>query len=200
MSETRIVRISGSLAEASPMRNAALYELVRVGERGLLGEVIRLAGDLGTVQVYEDTTGLRVGEPLALSGRPLMIHLGPGLLGAVVDGVGRPLGRIADAVGDFIEPGVVAETLDSARRWGFAPAVRPGDRVAGGDVLGTVEERAGVEHRVLVPPLLAGAVAEITGGEFTVVEPVGKLADGTPLRLAHSWPVREPRPARRRSW
>jgi V/A-type H+-transporting ATPase subunit A len=198
VSDARVLRVSGSLAEAAPMRDVALYELVRVGERGLLGEVIRLAGDRATLQIYEDTTGLRVGEPATPTGLPLTIHLGPGLLGAVVDGVGRPLGRIAETVGDFIGPGVAAETLDPGRRWAFTPAVRTGERVAGGDVLGTVEERPGVTHRVLVPPGVAGELTEMAPGEFTVAEAVAKLADGTPLLLAHRWPVREPRPAARR--
>ena len=119
MSGARLVRISGSLVEAVPLEQAALYELVRVGERGLLGEVIRVAGDRGTIQVYEDTNGLRLGEPVAPTGRALTAHLGPGLLGAVLDGVGRPLGAVAAAVGDFYVPGVIAETLDRLRALGM---------------------------------------------------------------------------------
>jgi V/A-type H+/Na+-transporting ATPase subunit A len=198
VSSARILRISGSLAEAAPMRDAALYELVRVGERRLLGEVIRLAGDQATIQVYEDTAGLRVGESVAATGRPLEITLGPGLLGAVIDGVGRPLGRIAEAVGDFIEPGVAADTLDHKHLWTFTPSARVGDQVAAGDVLGTVEERVGTAHSVLVPPGVAGELTQIEAGTFTVVQEVARLADGTALRLAHAWPVRQPRPATRR--
>jgi V/A-type H+-transporting ATPase subunit A len=198
VSGARLLRVSGSLAEAAPMRDVALYELVRVGERGLLGEVIRVAGERATLQIYEDTTGLRVGEPVMATGRPLTITLGPGLLGAVLDGVGRPLSRIAAAVGDFMQPGVAADTLDTARRWTFVPSVRPGERVAGGDVLGSVEERPGLTHRVLVPPGREGEVAEIAAGAFTVGEAVAKLADGTPLMLGHAWPVRTPRPSARR--
>jgi len=198
VSGARLVRISGSLVEAVPLEQAALYELVRVGERGLLGEVIRVAGDRGTIQVYEDTNGLRLGEPVAPTGRALTAHLGPGLLGAVLDGVGRPLGAVAAAVGDFIVPGVSAETLDPTRRWTFAPALAPGAAVAGGDVLGEVEERPGIAHRVLVPPGVAGTVAELAAGSYTVREPIGRLDDGTPLFLGHRWPVREPRPAARR--
>jgi V/A-type H+-transporting ATPase subunit A len=198
VSDARIVRISGSLAEIAPLRDAALYELVRVGTRGLLGVVVRVAGDLATVQVYEDTTALQVGEPVATTGQPLTIHLGPGLLGSVLDGVGRPLGRVADAVGDFIEPGVAAPTLDAARRWRFTPALQPGARVAAGDVLGTVEERPEFVHRILVPSGVAGTVAELAAGEFTVAEPVGRLDTGMTLSLAHYWAVREPRPSARR--
>lgn len=198
MSSARILRVSGTLAEAAPMKETALYELVRVGGRGLLGEVIRLAGDRATIQVYEDTAGLRVGEPVAATGRPFEITLGPGLLGAVIDGVGRPLGRIAEAVGDFIEPGMAMDTLDAKRLWTFTPSARVGDRVTAGDVLGTVEERPGIAHSVLVPPGVSGELAQIGAGPFTVVQTVAQLADGTPLRLAHAWPVREPRPAARR--
>jgi V/A-type H+/Na+-transporting ATPase subunit A len=198
MSSARILRISGSLAEAAPMREAALYELVRVGGRGLLGEIIRVSGDRATIQVYEDTAGLRVGEPVTATGRPFEITLGPGLLGAVIDGVGRPLGRIAQAVGDFIEPGVAMATLDDKRLWTFTPSARVGDRVTAGDVLGTVEERPGTAHLVLVPPGVSGELAQIGVGAFTIVQTVAQLADGTPLRLAHAWPVREPRPAARR--
>jgi V/A-type H+-transporting ATPase subunit A len=194
----RIVRVSGALAEASPLRSASLYELAFVGERRLLGEVIRLTGDRGTIQVYEDTTGLRVGEPVELTGRALTVELGPGLLGQVLDGVGRPLPRVAAATGDFVLPGVAAPTLDPERRWDFVAVAHAGDQVAGGDVLGTVAERPGLEHRVLVPPGVAGTIAALASGSYTVHEEIGRLEDGPPLRLAHAWPVRQPRPAARR--
>ena len=198
MSAARVVRVSGALAEARPMTEAALYELVRVGERGLLGEVIRIEGDRGTIQVYEDTTGLRVGEPVVLTGQGLTLHLGPGLLGGVMDGVGRPLAELAQATGDFVQPGAAAPTLDLKRTWAFTPGLHPGDAVVGGDVLGTVEERPGWIHRILVPPGVAGTLASLAAGDYTVEAPIGALADGTPLRLAHRWLVREPRPAAHR--
>ena len=194
----RIVRVSGALAEASPLRGASLYELAFVGERRLLGEVIRLEGDRGTIQVYEDTTGLRVGEPVELAGRALTVTLGPGLLGQVLDGVGRPLPRVAAATGDFVLPGVAAPTLDVGQRWTFTASAQPGDQVAGGDVLGTVAERPGVEHRILVPPGSSGTIASLASGEFTIADEIGRLADGQVLRLAHEWPVRQPRPVARR--
>jgi V/A-type H+-transporting ATPase subunit A len=198
VSAARIVRVSGALAEARPMPSAGLYELVLVGERRLLGEVIRLTGDRGTIQVYEDTTGLRVGEPVELTGRALTVALGPGLLGQVLDGVGRPLPEIARATGDFISSGVTAPTLDPARRWAFSAAAAPGTAVAGGDVLGTVLERPGLEHRILVPPGAGGTLAALASGEYTVADEIGRLDDGTVLRLAHEWPVRQPRPAAHR--
>jgi V/A-type H+-transporting ATPase subunit A len=194
----RIERVSGALAEARPLRDASLYELVRVGSRGLLGEVIRVDGDRGIIQVYEDTTGLTIGEPVALTGEALTVMLGPGLLGSVIDGVGRPLSRLAEHAGDFLEPGLAAELLDRSRTWPFVAAVRPGDAVAGGDVLGTVEERPGFTHRILVPPGVAGTVAAVRDGPRTVAEPVVRLADGAELTMSQRWPVRQPRPAARR--
>jgi V/A-type H+-transporting ATPase subunit A len=198
VSSPRIVRVSGALAEATGLRDASLYELVHVGTRGLLGEIIRLDGDRGTIQVYEDTTGLRVGESVVLTGSALTVHLGPGLLGSILDGVGRPLPAVAEASGDFIQPGIAAATLDATRRWRFDAERRAGDEVSGGDVLGTVLERPGVVHRVLVPPRAAGRIRRLATGDFTVREPIGELADGTPLYLGQEWPVRQPRPSAER--
>ncbi len=200
MTEGRLSRISGSLAEASGLGGAALYELGRVGERGLLAEVIRIDADRATLQVYEETSGLSVGEPVALTGESLTVELGPGLLGQVLDGVGRPLGRLAERTGDFIAPGASAVTLDRERRFDFTPAVglEVGATVAPGDVLGTVEERAGLVHRILVPPEGGGVLAEIRAGAYTVTEPFGRLADGSALTMLSRWPVRRPRPFARR--
>lgn len=194
MTAPRLVRISGALAEARPLGGAALYELARVGRRGLLAEVVRIDGDLGTLQVYEETSGLSVGEPVALTGAALSLELGPGLLGSVIDGVGRPLQRIAELSGDFIGAGNAIPTLDPARRWDFVPSLKAGAVVAGGDVLGTVEEGAGFVHRVLVPPDLSGTIAALDAGSYGVWDPIGRLADGSTLTLAHRWPVRRPRP------
>jgi V/A-type H+-transporting ATPase subunit A len=198
VTEARIRRVTGSLVEAAPLPAAAVYELARVGERHLLGEVIKVEGERATLQVYEDTTGLAVGEPLWLSGESLTAHLGPGLLGSVLDGLGRRLHHLAATAGDLVHPGAEAVTLETDRTWTFRPTVRPGDRVSAGDVLGVVEERPGFEHRVLLPPRQAGAIGEIGEGEFTIEQPLGRLADGTPLLLAHRWPVRTPRPVRQR--
>jgi len=191
----RIVRVSGALAEAAPLPGASLYELVRVGKRGLLGEIIRVTGARATIQVYEDTAGLQLGEPVAGTGQSLTIHLGPGLLGTVLDGVGRPLAMVARESGDFIAPGIAAPTLDAAARWEFTPSVAAGARVAGGDVLGTVVERPGMTHRILVPPDVAGTIATIAPGSYSVADPIGRLSEGTQLYLGHHWPVRRPRPA-----
>ena len=194
MTTPRLSRITGALAEVQPFRDAALYELVRVGHRGLLGEVIRLQGDVATLQVYEETSGLEAGEPVTPTGSALTVPLGPGLLGAILDGVGRPLTRLAELTGDFITPGAQAPTLDPAHAWPFEPLRVVGDRVSGGDVLGTVREREQFTHRVMVPPGVSGRIATLERGSFTVHDEIGRLEDGTPLRLAHAWPVRTPRP------
>jgi V/A-type H+-transporting ATPase subunit A len=194
VSTPRIRRITGTLVEVSSAGSAGLYELVRVGELGLLGEVIRLSHDTATVQVYEETAGLRIGEPVTLTGASLSITLGPGLLGSVLDGLGRPLRSVAELSGDFIAPGIECPTLDPSRSWNFVPRLLPGTVVASGDVLGEVEERPGLIHRVLVPPGMQGTLGELRSGPVTVSETLGKLEDGTPLHLTHSWPVRTPRP------
>lgn len=196
MTIARVCRVTGSLVEAAPMPRAALYEVVRVGARHLLGEVIRVRGEVATIQVFEDTAGLALEEPVEATGAPLRARLGPGLLGSVLDGIGRPLASLAGTEGSFLAPGVAAPMLDEVRRWIFQPARTPGEEVQGGDVLGHVNERDGFSHPVLVPPGVAGALAAIDAGEFTVTDTVATLADGTPLRLAHDWPVRVPRPVR----
>lgn len=192
-----VTRVAGSLVETRPLR-AALYELALVGDRQMLGEVIRCAGDTATLQVYEDTTGLAVGEPVAVTGTTLSAQLGPGLLGAVLDGIGRPLASVAEATGDFIGPGARADSLDAATRWQFTPTVAVGSTVAAGDVLGEIEERPGLPHRVLVPHGISGTIASVAAGSFLVSESIATLTDGTVIRPAHRWPVRVPRPVSKR--
>jgi V/A-type H+-transporting ATPase subunit A len=192
-----VTRITGTIAEARPLRDAGLYELVRVGARGLLGEVIRFSADTATLQLFEDTTGLAVGAPVVATGASLVAELGPGLLGAVLDGVGRPLAALAAAHGDFITPGATAPMLARDRRWPFTATRSPGERVGPGDELGTVDEGS-IVHRVLVPPHVAGTLAALASGAYTVDEPIGRLTDSTPLRLAQRWSIRTPRPVARR--
>ncbi len=188
-----IIRVAGSLVEATPLR-AALYDLAVVGERRIAGEVIRQRGDVATLQVYEDTTGLAVGEPVESLGVALTAQLGPGLLGAVLDGVGRPLARLAELTGDFITPGAQVETLDPAAKWTFTATRAAGDRVSGGDVLGTVADAFGQPQPVMVPPHGGGVIASLASGSYTVSDPIGALTDGTPVALAHRWPIRVARP------
>ena len=195
MTTARVVRVAGSLVEARPLRDAALYELARVGDLGLLGEVVRLSDDRATIQVYEETVGLRVGEPVTPTGETLTVTLGPGLLGSVLDGVGRPLAALAASYGDFIEPGLAAPTLDPVRKWRFEAAVAAGASVQPGDVLGVVRERESFDHRIMVPPGVSGVVAAIASGDYDVTQAIGRIEGGPELRLAHPWPVRVPRPA-----
>ena len=165
MSSATIVRIAGAIVEAQPMANVALYELAYVGEGRLLSEVIRVRGDTAMLQVFEDTTGLQLGEPVTPTGSPLSAQLGPGLLGGLLDGVGRPLAVIAQSSGDFVPAGVAAPTLDPARRWNFEASAKVGDAVAPGDELGIVKEQDDFVHRVLVPPGVHGAIATLASGE-----------------------------------
>lgn len=198
MSAARLIRVVGSIAEVAPLPDASLYELVRVGDRQLMGEIIRIEGDVATIEVYEQTSGLAVGEEVQATGAPLTAQLGPGLLGSVLDGVGRPLHVLAEQQGDFLAPGSAASTLDAERGWDFRPTLQPGASVAGGDVLGVVQESAGIEHRVMLPPGVQGEIAEIESGVFLIDEPFGALRDGTPLGLAHRWAIRTSRPPGRR--
>jgi V/A-type H+-transporting ATPase subunit A len=181
VTSARVVRAAGALVEVAPLPQAALYEIVRVGQRRLLGEVIRVQGETATVQVFEDTTGLALEEPVEATGAPLQAELGPGLLGSVLDGTGRPLSRLADQEGNFLSTGTVAPTLDRSRRWVFTPSAKVGDRMAAGDELGTVEENEGITHKILVPPASSGVLAEIAAGTYAVDEPFGRLEDGTIL-------------------
>ncbi|MDQ7820323.1 MAG: V-type ATP synthase subunit A [Armatimonadota bacterium] len=193
-----IIKIAGPAVIARGMLGARMYDIVRVGHEGLLGEIIRLEGDTAFIQVYEETSGLRVGEPVESTGRPLTAEMGPGLLAGIFDGILRPLEGVRAQKGDFVARGAVVPALDRTRRWAFEPAVRPGDRVSPGDVLGWVQE-FGFRHQILVPPdSPGGIVAEIRPGEYTVTDAVARLEDGTPLTMMHPWPVRTPRPVARR--
>jgi V/A-type H+-transporting ATPase subunit A len=189
-----IVKIAGPTVVAKGLADAAMYHLVTVGRLGLAGEIVRLERDAATIQVYEDTTGLSVGEEVVDTGGPLQAELGPGLLGSVFDGVQRPLPRLAEAQGESIARGASIPALSRDVRWDFEPAVRPGAAVAPGDVIGSVRETAGVVHRILVPPGVSGTIADIRAGNATVTEAVAHLADGLALSLMQQWPVRRPRP------
>jgi V/A-type H+-transporting ATPase subunit A len=189
----RVIRAAGALVEAAPLREAALFEIVRVGQRELLGEVIRVEGDVATIQVFEDTGGLALEDPVIATGAPLMAELGPGLLGSVVDGTGRPLERLAQLEGAFIGAGTVAPTLDRDIRWTFEPSVRAGDRVGPGDVIGTVEEKQGFALRILVPVDCEGVVESIERGAARVEDTVCRQW-AVALTLMQRWPVRVPRP------
>jgi V/A-type H+-transporting ATPase subunit A len=174
-----------------------MNEVVYVGEERLLGEVIRIEGGVATVQVYEDTAGLALGEPAEAAGEPLSVDLGPGLLGRVFDGVQRPLSELAERQGDFLGRGVRIPALDREKRWEFEPCVARGDVLRPGQRVGVARD-GGVEHPILAPPLVGGTIAEVRPGPATVYAPVVVLEGGAAVSLAHRWPVRRPRPVKRR--
>jgi V/A-type H+-transporting ATPase subunit A len=174
-----IVRIAGPVVAAAGLKGVRIYDVVYVGEMGLVGEVIRLSGELATIQVYEDTSGLRVGEPVVSSGGPFVVELGPGLFGSIFDGVQRPLPVLREQQGDFIARGGTAMPLDYQQVWEFEPRAQVGDLVSGGTLLGVVQEIPQLEHRVLVPPAVRGVVAEIGGGRFTLEQTVAVLQPDT---------------------
>ncbi|MBI5841998.1 MAG: V-type ATP synthase subunit A [Chloroflexi bacterium] len=201
----KVIRIAGPVVRAVGLENIRLYDVVRVGELGLIGEVIRLSEGLTTIQVYEDTSGIRVGEPVQSTGLPLVVRLGPGLLGQVYDGLQRPLEILAETGGEFIQRGVQASPLPEDKRWQFTSHVSVGDVVGAGDILGVVPESQTIEHRIMVPPHQRGRVVSIRSGEFTVNETVAVIRSGDEagvnnreISLVQRWPVRQPRPCQTR--
>jgi len=197
----RICRIVGPVVVVDGMRGARIGDVAGVGEARLFAEIIRLDGDQVTLQVYEDTVGLRVGEPVVSTGEPLMAELGPGLLAGIFDGLGRSLPDIQQQAGQFIPKGAMVPTLRRDRLWEFSPAVNEGEEVEPGDVVGTVPETSHLTHRVLVPPGVQGRVVEIHQGTFTVEEIVARIVtksspDPVAIRLMQRWPVRQGRPCR----
>lgn len=188
-----IYRVSGPLVVAEGLK-ARMYDVCRVGEEGLMGEVVGLTGNKVLIQVYEDTSGIKPGDKVENTGMPLSVELGPGLLKSIYDGVQRPLPVLKEVSGDFISRGIRAPALDRKKEWDFEPALKKGDKVKGGEILGTIQETELVEHRVLVPPNTRGEIVEIYQGNFRVDETVAVLDNGTKLKLYHTWPVRVPRP------
>ena len=193
----RVVKVSGPVVGATDLPHTRLLDVVRVGTDRLLGEVIKIDGDLVVMQVFEDTTGLRVDEPVEATGEPLYAELGPGLLGGILDGTQRRLEDLATDGDVYIARGADPPRLDRERRWDFLPAVGVGDRVGPGDVLGSVREGRAVEHRILTPVNRSGVVTAIHPGPATVVEPVVEI-DRRPVTMLRRWPLRRARPAANR--
>ena len=193
----RIWRISGPLVIAEDMRGTQVYEVVEIGDEGIVGEVIALDHDKAVIQAHEETLGLRTGEEVRPTGRILSVELGPGLMGSIYDGLQKSLLALMDSTGSFIHRGVKAHALSREHRWPFTPSVRKGDTVGPGDIIGTVPETPLVEHRVMVPHGVEGRIIEIRSGEFTVEEIVAVVEqEGTQreLTMMQEWPVRKPRP------
>ncbi|WP_414657237.1 V-type ATP synthase subunit A [Deinococcus sp. VB343] len=190
----QVQSIAGPAVIAKGMYGAKMYDIVRVGKERLVGEIIRLDGDTAFVQVYEDTAGLTVGEPVVTTGLPLSVELGPGMLNGIYDGIQRPLDKIREASGDFIARGIEVSSLNREQKWDFTPSVSVGDTVSGSGILGTVPEFS-FTHKILTPPDKGGKIRWIApAGQYNIDETIAELEDGTKLRLAHYWPVRAPRP------
>lgn len=195
-----IVKVSGPLVQAEGMRSSRMYDVVRVGEGKLVGEIIRMEGDIASIQVYEETEGLKVGDPVFQTGYPLVVELGPGLLRNIFDGIQRPLSKL-EASGDFILRGLEMPPLDRDKKWKFTPCVKKGDNLVAGDIVGDVQETPILLHRIMLPPGTEGEITDIREGLFTVEEPVGSIrtaAGEKPFFMMHKWPVRQRRPFKRK--
>lgn len=201
MKTGRIVKVSGPLVIAEGMEEANIYDVVRVSDTRLIGEIIEMRGDRASIQVYEETTGLGPGEPVYTTGEPLSVELGPGILEAMFDGIQRPLNEIREATGDFIGRGVDVPSLNRKKRWHFIPKKNVGDKVVAGDILGVVQENTIVEHRIIVPYGVEGTIKSINEGDYTVIDKVAEVETNKGVReltMMQKWPVRKGRPIKRK--
>ena len=193
----RIWRVSGPLVIADDMKGSQVYEMVEIGEEGLVGEIIGLEGNKAIIQAHEDTLGLRTGEVVRGTGRILSAELGPGLVGSIYDGLQKSLLTLAEDTGPFLKRGAKASALPRNKKWQFTPKVKVGDAVGEGDIIGTVPETGLIEHRIMVPIGIEGVVKEICEGDYTVEQPVARVEHNGEVReltLMQEWPVRKPRP------
>ena len=200
MVEGKILKVSGPLVIAEGMREANMFDVVRVGDARLIGEIIEMHGDRASIQVYEETAGIGRGDRVVSTGAPLSVELGPGLIKNIYDGIQRPLEIIREKYGANITKGIDEPALSREKRWHFTPAVAYQDEVSGGDVLGTVQETDVILHRIMVPPKMKGKIVEIREGDFRVDETVAKIKDNegniVSVSLMQKWPVRVARPYR----
>ncbi len=189
-----IVKISGPLVVASGMKGARMFDVVKVSEEKLVGEIIKLEDDMASIQVYENTTGLKPGDPVFMTGMPLSVELGPGILKAIYDGVQRPLELIEEvAQSPYITRGIDVPALDHEKKWDFKAIVNDGEPVHEGDIIGEVKETDLIVHKIMIPPGVEGTLTDIKSGSFTVDDVIAKV-DGTEIKMAQRWAIREPRP------
>lgn len=195
-------KVSGPLVIANGMRDADMFDVVRVSEEGLIGEIIEMHGDDASIQVYEETSGLGPGAPVKSTGSPLSVELGPGLIGSIYDGIQRPLDAIKQMIGTNLKRGIDVPSLNREKKWTFEPVAKAGDMLVGGDILGTVRESEVVVHKVMLPYGYDGELIELNAGEYTVIEPIGKVCkkDGSvsEIIMMQKWPVRRGRPYARK--
>nr|MBP7177260.1 V-type ATP synthase subunit A [Thermoclostridium sp.] len=198
MSQGRIVKVSGPLVIAEGMRNTNMFDVVRVSEHMLIGEILEIHGDRASIQVYEETSGLGPGGPVITTGAPLSVELGPGLLENMFDGIQRPLEAMRQQAGSNITRGINISALDHDKKWAFKPVAAKGGHVIAGDIIGTVQENVTFEHRIMVPYGVEGTIDSIEEGEFTIDQTVAvvKKPDGSSVNLTmlQTWPVRRERP------
>lgn len=202
MNNGTIKKISGPLVVASGMKNANMFDVVRVSEERLIGEIIEMHEDRASIQVYEETSGLKVGSMVESTGEPLSVELGPGLIGGIFDGIQRPLVEIMNQTGNSLSRGIEIPALDRKKEWHFEPSVNVGERVYGGDVIGTVQETGVVCHKIMLPVNLSGIIKEITRGSCTVEDVVAIILDEKGeehgVGIVQKWPVRKPRPYKKK--
>ena len=200
MVDATIARISGPVAVAKDLEGAHMFDVVRIGEMGLMGEIIRLEGNTAQIQVYEDTTGLKPGEKVINTQRPLSMQLGPGLLTSIYDGIQRPLNVLAEESGDFISRGKMIPALDQKKKWDFIPVKKNGDQVSPGEIIAEVQETPLIKHKIMVPYNVSGELVDISEGQFTVNDKVAAVKNGktTDIGLSSWWTVRTPRPVLRK--
>jgi len=199
----RIVWVAGPAVKADGMMGARMYEVVRVGKDGLVGEVIKLTGDVAFIQVYENTSGLSPGEPVVGTGLPLSVTLGPGMIGSVYDGVQRPLDKIAERVGPFVKRGVTVPPIPEDKKWHFVPTVKKGEEVEPGTIIGEVQETPLITTKIMIPPdAKPGTIIDVEPeGDYTINDAIATVESKEGrygVRMAHRWPVRVPRPIKRR--
>ena len=198
MSSGKIVKVSGPLVVATGLSDANMADVVRVGEQRLIGEILTMNGDSASIQVYEETSGLGPGAAVETTGSPLSVELGPGLIENIYDGIQRPLEGIMKIAGSTITRGIEVPALDRQKHWDFQATAKPGDKVEGGDVIGTVQETSSVLHKIMIPPKMSGTLETIQSGSFTVLDTVATLrtpkGDVVPLTMTQKWPVRVGRP------
>ena len=196
MKQGKIIRVAGPLVVASGCLGAKMYDMVKIGELGLIGEIIELREDNAFIQVYEDTTGIGPDEPVFLTEKPLSVELGPGLVSSIYDGIQRPLNIIQAQEGDFVTRGIEAPSLDREKKWNFSPLVSKGQEVVTGDFLGEVEETPLIKHKIMVPPGGSGEIVEIKEGQFTVEEVIAHINTGQEVKevmMYQTWSIRKNR-------
>lgn len=201
MKEGKITKVSGPLIEASGLSDANIYDVVEVSKDKLIGEIIEMRGDVASIQVYEETTGIGPGDKVVSTGHPLSVELGPGMLRHMYDGIQRPLKKLEDLAGNFLKRGVTSPALSRETLWEFNPTANIGDQVVAGDVLGTVEETHVLTHKIMVPFGVSGKIKDIKSGEYTVEQTVAVIEteDGDKeINMIQKWPVRKARPSRRK--